>query len=128
MLSIDLAPDEKECLQQLFYSGPTWDGDIVSKAGRAGLHKRGYVERENGWTQLSSAGFVLAVRAGLGDDKERRDYKRRQESNDRHRAIVALVDQAGGSFVLSPQDRMADLDVSRDKSGHVRFALATNSE
>lgn len=124
MLSIDLAPDEKECLQQLFFNGPTWDGEIVSKAGRAGLHKRGYVERENGWTQLSSAGFVLAVRAGLGDEKERRDYKRRRESNDRHRAIVALVDQAGGSFVLSPDDRTADLDVSRDKSGHVRFALA----
>ena len=34
MQSIDLAPDEKECLQQLFFNGPTWDGDLVSKAGR----------------------------------------------------------------------------------------------
>ncbi len=35
MQSVDLAPDEKECLQQLFFNGPTWDGDLVSKAGRA---------------------------------------------------------------------------------------------
>lgn len=123
MQSVDLAPDEKEMLQQLFFSGPTWDGDLVSKAGRSGLVRRGYAEQCNGWQQLTSSGFELAVRAGLGDDKERRDRSRRQESNDRHRAIVALVDQAGGSFVLSPNDRTADLDVSRDGSGHVRFAL-----
>lgn len=124
MDSIDLAPNEKECMRQLFFGGPTWDGDIVSKAGRAGLSQRGYVERENGWTQLTWSGFVVAVRAGLGDDKQRRDNRRRRDDNDRHRAIVALVDYADGSFVLSPADRTADLDVSRDSAGYVRFALA----
>lgn len=123
MQSIDLAPDERECLQQLFYSGPTSDGDLVSKAGRTGLVDRGYAERCNGWQQLTSAGFELAVRAGLGDDKERRDNRRRRDDNDRHRAMVALLDRWGGSFVVFQEDRSADIDMCRDKSGFVRFTL-----
>lgn len=87
MQPTDLAPDEQECLRQLFFHGPTWDGDIVSKAGRAGLVNRGYVERENGWSQLTSAGFVLSVRCGLSDEKERWDNKRRRISNDRERHV-----------------------------------------
>lgn len=93
MQSIDLAPDEKECLQQLFFNGPTWDGDLVSKAGRTGLVNRGYAERCNGWQQLTSAGFELAVRAGLGDDKERRDNRRRRDENDRHALLGEALDR-----------------------------------
>lgn len=87
MQSTDLAPDEQECFRQLFFHGPTWDGDIVSKAGRAGLVDRGYVERENGWSQLTSAGFVLAVRSGLGDEKERWANARRKVTNDREQKV-----------------------------------------
>lgn len=124
MQSIDIAPDEKECMMQLFFNGPTWDGDIVSKAGRAGLYRRGYVEHENGWTQLTSAGFVVAVRAGLGDDKERRDNKRRRESNEHHRALCGLIESAGGSIVIGPDDpKGCDLERTRYDDGSVRFAI-----
>lgn len=116
MQSIDIAPDEKECMQQLFFRGPTWDGDIVSKAGRAGLHRRGYAERENGWTQLTAAGFVVAVRAGLGDDKERRDNKMRrasQRSGDvetalRHAVEIAEAKITGTWDDLLPYRKLLD--------------------
>lgn len=125
MQSIDIAPDEKECMQQLFFNGPTWDGDIVSKAGRAGLMRRGYVERENGWTQLSPAGFVVAVRAGLGEDKERRDSKRRRENDERHRALCGFLEQAGGSAVIGPGDPQShEIEVTRYDDGSVRFAIS----
>lgn len=124
MQSIDIAPDEKECLMQLFFSGPTWDGDIVSKAGRAGLYRRGYVERENGWTQLTSAGFVVAVRAGLGDDKERRDYRRRRENSDQHRALCGCIKRFGGSITIGPDDPVAgDIDTTRHPDGSISYSL-----
>lgn len=124
MQSIDIAPDEKECMMQLFYSGPTWDGDIVSKAGRAGLYKRGYVTRENGWTQLSEAGFVVAVRAGLGDDKERRDNRRRREENDKHKLLCGFIREVGGSVVLPAGLPSSGLTMERVGDGSVRFAIS----
>lgn len=128
MLSIDIAPDEKECMQQLFFAGPTWDGDIVSKAGRAGLMRRGYVERENGWTQLSAAGFVVAVRAGLGDDKERRDNKRRREDDERHRALCGCIAHFGGSITIGPDDPVShDLERTRHSDGSVSFEIRNES-
>lgn len=123
MQSIDLAPDEKECLLQLFIAGPTWDGDLVSKAGRTGLVERGYAERCNGWQQLTSAGFQVAVGAGFGDEKERRDNRRRRDSAARDTALALLVDKVGGSFVIVPDSHRFGLDVSRGKDGSVRFAV-----
>lgn len=123
MQSIDLAPDARECLQQLFFSGPTWDGDIVSKSGRGELFRRGYATRCNGWSSLTEAGLHLAVRAGLGDEKERRDNRKRRESNDRHRALCRALQEIGGSLVVGPRDESADIDVSRDAEGNVRFEL-----
>lgn len=125
MQSVDLAPDEKECLQQLFFNGPTWDGDLVSKAGRTGLVQRGYAEYCNGWQQLTSAGFNLAVRAGLGDDKERRDNRRRKENHDVHRALCAFIEGVGGSVVIGPDDPPAKgLDRTRMDDGSVRFEIS----
>lgn len=124
MDSIDIAADEKECLRQLFFHGPTWDGDIVSKAGRAGLERRGYVTRENGWTQLSEAGFVVAVRARLGDDKERWESKRRRESNERHRALCGCVEYFGGSITIGPDDPVAgDIERERHDDGSISFVM-----
>lgn len=124
MQNIDLAPDEKECLRQLFFHGPTWAGDIVSKAGRAGLARRGYVEQANGWTQLSSAGFVVAVRAELTDDKERWDSKRRREENDRHRALCGCIEHFGGSLTIGPDDPVAaDVERTRHDDGSVTFSV-----
>lgn len=123
MQSIDLAPDEKECLQQLFFRGPTWDGDLVSKAGRTGLVQRGYAERCNGWQQLTSAGFELAVRAGLGDDKERRDNRMRRDDRDRCRALGALLRRNGGRFLVLPDDPGVGLDIAREPDGSVTFTV-----
>lgn len=122
MQSIDLGPNARECLLQLFVHGPTWDGNIVSKAGRGELFARGYATRSNGWSGLTTAGLELAVAIGLGDEKETRDNKRRRENNDRHRALCSALDLIGGSLVVRPQDKSADLDVSRDEHGNVRFA------
>lgn len=124
MQSIDLAPDEKECLQQLFFNGPTWDGDLVSKAGRTGLVERGYAERCNGWQQLTSAGFELAVRAGLGDDKESRANRARREDNERHRALSGCIEQFGGSITIGPSDPVAhDIERTRHADGSVSFTI-----
>ena len=124
MQSLDVAPDEKECMLQLFFNGPTWDGDIVSKAGRAGLDRRGYVLRENGWTQLSQAGFVVAVRAGLGDDKERRDNRRRRENGECHRALSGCIEHFGGSITIGPDDPVAhDIERTRHDDGSVSFEI-----
>lgn len=124
MQSIDLAPDEKECLQQLFFNGPTWDGDLVSKAGRTGLVNRGYAERCNGRQQLTSAGFELAVRAGLGDDKERRDNKRRREDSDKHKLLGAFIRDVGGSIVLPSGVQSVGLEMQRNADGSVRFSIS----
>ena len=123
MQSVDLAPDEKECLEQLFLNGPTWDGDLVSKAGRTGLVGRGYAEQCNGWQQLTSAGFVLAVRAGLGDDKERRDNKRRRENYDKAALLGGFLREIGGSVVMPPGVRAAGMVMERLSDGSVRFSL-----
>ncbi len=124
MQSIDLAPDEKECLQQLFFNGPTWDGDLVSKAGRTGLVNRGYAERCNGWQQLTSAGFELAVRAGLGDDKERRDNRRRRDENDKSTLLCGFLRQIGEPVVLLPGQPNEGIDMQRSSDGSVRFSIA----
>ena len=129
MQSVDLAPDEKEMLQQLFFSGPTWDGDLVSKAGRTGLVRRGYAEQCNGWQQLTSSGFELAVRAGLGDDKERRADRLRRESNERHRALCGFIEQVGGSVVIGPDDPPGrNIERTRYDDGSVRFAISDSAE
>jgi hypothetical protein len=38
-----------EVLMQLFVTGPTWDGNIISKAGRGELVELGLAFHENGW-------------------------------------------------------------------------------
>lgn len=125
MQSIDIAPDEKEALQQLFFNGPTWDGDLVSKAGRTGLVDRGYAERCNGWQQLTSAGFQLAVRAGLGDDKERRDNRRRRDESARHRVLCGFIEGVGGSVVIAPDDTSSKgIEMTLQSDGSIRFAIA----
>lgn len=120
---VDLAPDEKECFRQLFFSGPTWDGDIVSKAGRAGLIRRGYCIHRNGWAQLTEAGFEMAVAAKLGDDKEAWANKRMRESNDNHRALCAILAAAGGEVFVSADARMCAVEKERIGDGLMKVAL-----
>jgi hypothetical protein len=48
-------------LHQLFKSGPTWDGNIVSKVGRGELIKAGFADRVEGFAFLTREGVVLAA-------------------------------------------------------------------
>lgn len=72
--------NEREVFRQLFFSGPTWDGDVASKVGRDGLVDRGLAVRREGWQALSEAGFIAAVEAGYGDQKEDWDARRRRQA------------------------------------------------
>jgi hypothetical protein len=72
-------PNALEVMWQLFRDGPTWDGNICSKAGRGDLFEMGYAHRVNGWSYLTPAGMEFAVRvADFGDKKEREENRQRK--------------------------------------------------
>jgi hypothetical protein len=71
-----LRPDALEALWQLFRNGPTWDGDICSKAGRDELVRYGYAYRVNGWAFLLEQGIQAALDGQMDRRKER--YQRQQ--------------------------------------------------
>lgn len=56
-----LSPAAIEVLGQLFVKGPTWDGNIISKAGRGDLIRAGLAFHENGWASLTAEGIRIAV-------------------------------------------------------------------
>lgn len=56
-----LSPAAIACLHQLFKTGPTWDGNIVSKQGRGDLIKAGYADRVSGFAFLTKEGVHLAA-------------------------------------------------------------------
>lgn len=55
-----MSPCAIECLGQLFVSGPTWDGNICTKAGRGELFELGLCDRINGFAFLTKEGVELA--------------------------------------------------------------------
>lgn len=62
------APDriyDNDVLRQLFLDGPTWDGNLLSKADRTRLVDAGLVERWGGWNYLTEDGVEAAVTSGL---------------------------------------------------------------
>lgn len=68
----------REVMRCLFINGPTWDGNIPSKAGRGDLFDLGYADRVNGWSFLTKVGMDFAVnRMMLGEEKERRENESR---------------------------------------------------
>jgi hypothetical protein len=60
----------------LFLHGPTWDGNLPSKAGRDQLVEYGYAERFEGWNWLTFEGVTLATGLGYGRRKDARQRKR----------------------------------------------------
>lgn len=56
-----------DTLEQLFINGPTWDGNVVSKAGRDELVRHGLAFRENGWQSLTAEGIRLASGWNIDD-------------------------------------------------------------
>lgn len=61
-----------DCLWCMFKNGPTWDGDLPSKAGRSWLVEKEYAERQDGWNWLTREGVLLALELGMGRKKEAR--------------------------------------------------------
>ena len=55
---------KSDVLMQLFVQGPTWDGNLISKAERDALVDRGFADRWNGWNFLTQEGVEAAVAGG----------------------------------------------------------------
>jgi hypothetical protein len=62
----------------LFAHGPTWDGNVPSKAGRDQLVELGLANRHDGWQWLTDDGAIAAIDAGYGDRKDAWERKRSQ--------------------------------------------------
>lgn len=56
-----LSPNAVEMLGQLFVNGPTWDGNVCSKAGRGELFDLKLAFRVEGFTTLTEKGLRLAI-------------------------------------------------------------------
>lgn len=73
---VSLKENEIEVMEQLFFFGPTWDGNIVSKSGRDQLFDLKLASRVEGYSFLTADGIRLALRNGVDRKKE---VKRRRE-------------------------------------------------
>lgn len=60
---------QKEQLEQLFFNGPTWHGDLISKDYRTELIKLGLAYNAGGFTNITVKGIHLAVEYGFGKAK-----------------------------------------------------------
>jgi hypothetical protein len=60
-----------EMLGQLYVSGPTWDGNVVSKNGRGELVRAGLAWHEHGYASLTPEGVRTAA------EWDRKDLRRR---------------------------------------------------
>lgn len=58
---IDLTSGGRDGMMQLFVTGPTWDGNVISKSGRDELVSHQLAEHRNGWAYLTRAGVELAI-------------------------------------------------------------------
>ena len=80
-VSVALASNEIEVLEQLFMFGPTWDGNIVSKLGRDQLFDLKLASRVQGYSFLTPAGIRLALSNRVDRKKEIRQRRERERLN-----------------------------------------------
>lgn len=64
-----------EVLMQLFVTGPTWDGNIISKAGLGELFDAGIASRVNGWSYLTAEGIQVASEWDLSELRKWHDQR-----------------------------------------------------
>lgn len=72
-----------EMLGQLYVNGPTWDGNVCSKQGRAELIRAGLAWHAHGYAQLTQEGVRVAAEWDIADLRRRHDdrwLKKRRES------------------------------------------------
>jgi hypothetical protein len=65
-----------DTLEQLFFNGPTYDGDMVSKSQRDEMTNLGLVCRYDGYQTLTDRGLEICMRLGLDRAKEKRARQR----------------------------------------------------
>jgi hypothetical protein len=51
---------EQELICHMFFDGPVWDGNLISKEGRDRLVDKGLVERRHGYQWLTASGIDMA--------------------------------------------------------------------
>lgn len=56
---------KNKVLMQLFVDGPTWDGNLISKADRNELLRWNLCNTINGWNYLTGSGVTAAVKVGM---------------------------------------------------------------
>jgi len=69
-----LSPTAVEVLGQLFTSGPTWDGNVASKAGRGLLFDAGLAFRVEGFISLTQEGLRAAIEWDQRKDRNGKWY------------------------------------------------------
>lgn len=72
-----------EMIGQLYVNGPTWDGNVCSKAGRGELCRAGLAHHEHGYAWLTAEGVRTAVEWPMADLRRRnaeRWIKKRRDS------------------------------------------------
>ena len=69
---------KNEVLMQLFVDGPTWDGNLISKADRNELTASGLAAKWEGWNFLTEEGVKAAVAGGYAakDWHDKRWYRK----------------------------------------------------
>lgn len=72
----DLSGFAQAAMNQLFMRGPTWDGDITSKAGRGELVANGLAFHDEGWASLTARGVAMAVAAPVRGWADQRWYRK----------------------------------------------------
>jgi hypothetical protein len=78
-----LSPSAVEMLGQLYVNGPTWDGNVCSKQGRADLCRAGLAWRAHGYAQLTQEGVRIAAEWDIRDLQRRHEarwLKKRRDS------------------------------------------------
>lgn len=73
--ALALSPIAVSMLGQLYVGGPTWDGNVISKAGRGELVKAGLAWHEHGYAALTPEGVRVAVEWDWRDLKNRGEDK-----------------------------------------------------
>ena len=77
-ISVALKPQEIEVMRQLFFHGPTWDGNIISKSSRDALFDLKLATRVEGWSWLTADGVRMALANRLDREKEKWERERRK--------------------------------------------------
>ena len=67
----DMPSGIQEALWQMFKDGPTWDGNLLSKAARTWLVQNGLAFRTKGYNALTPEGVEMAVSPGMGERKDK---------------------------------------------------------